>query len=82
MITATAPNPAPISRLTSGPTPAMRRSAPGVRASPPNRATPPKTHNVMPSTGTPLRMATTAWATSCASRPSRNTIAAVSPAVT
>lgn len=80
--TAAAPNPSPMSRLTSGPTPAMRSSAPGVDASPRKRAIPPNTHSVMPSTGTPLRIARTAWATSCASKPNRNATAAPSPATT
>ncbi len=66
----------PATRLVRGPTPAMRSSAAGVGASSRRRAAPPSIHRVMPSTWTPLRRATTACASSCASSEARKTTAA------
>jgi Peptidase family M50 len=48
-------------KLTSGPAPAMRSSAPGSRGSPCSRATPPNIHRVMLSAVRPRRAAATAW---------------------
>ena len=61
-------NAPPRIRLTSGPTPAMRISAPGSATSPCSRDTPPSSHSVMPSTSSPLRRATSECASSWASR--------------
>jgi hypothetical protein len=59
-----------------GPITAMRKSAPGVGVSPRSRAIPPSSHSVMPSTATPLRCATIAWAISCARSEATNSTAA------
>lgn len=56
--------PPPRTRLTSGPTPAIRSSAAGVDASDLSLATPPRSHSTMSSTSTLFRRATTAWASS------------------
>lgn len=65
--------------LTNGPTAAIRSSAPGFGASPARRATPPNSHNVMPSTATPLRRATIACESSWASRDRKKIVPAVRP---
>src|SRR6266545_3465540 len=66
--------------------PASQEKVPGTRpvrpAAASTPATPPNTHSAMPSTDSPLRIATTACETSCARRPSRNTTAAPIPATT
>ena len=48
---------AAMTTVTSGPATAMRNSAPGLGIWAPMRATPPNTHRVMPSMGTPTRRA-------------------------
>src|ERR1700687_5785742 len=49
-------------RLVSGPTPAITASAPALLGSPSSLETPPKSHSVIPPTLTPLRRATSGWA--------------------
>jgi hypothetical protein len=44
--------------------PVILTSSPGVATSPWSWAIPPKSHRVIPSTATPLRLATIAWASS------------------
>ena len=71
---------APNARLTSGPTPAIPSSAPGDRASPSMRVTPPIHDRVIPSTCIRKRPATTAWPSSWSSTPSSSTTAVRAPA--
>ena len=72
---ATAAKVAPITNDTAGPATATRNSAPGPGNSPRIRATPPSSHSVMPSISMPCRFATSAWPSSCSSRPAKNSSA-------
>ncbi len=69
-------------KLVSGPTIAMRKSAPGVRASPLSWATPPRSHSTMLSTSMPFRRATSECASSCANSDPMNSSAAIIAAMT
>ena len=56
---------AAISSVTSGPATATRNSTPAESVSRPSLATPPNIHRSMPRIGIPLRIATSAWPSSC-----------------
>ena len=65
--------------LATGPTTAIRKSAPGVRASSRSLATPPSSHRVIPSTPMWFLLATTAWAISWPSSETSSSTALVRP---
>ena len=56
---------ATIASVTSGPATEIRNSWPGVSVSRSIRAMPPNIQRSMPTMGMPLRIATTAWPSSC-----------------
>jgi hypothetical protein len=56
---------AAISAVTAGPAAATRNSTPAESVSLDSLATPPNSHRSMPSILIPLRIATTAWPSSC-----------------
>jgi hypothetical protein len=63
----------------SGPTTAIRKSAPGLNASPSSSDTPPKSHRVMRRTPIPSLFATTECDASCARRLKKNKAVATAP---
>ena len=65
----------------SGPTTAIRKSAPGVRASLSSSDTPPNSQRVIRRTPIPFRLATTAWDTSWASNEAKNRAVATIPTI-
>ena len=66
-------------RLVAGPAAAMKNSSPAERGWRARCETPPKMKRVMRGTGSPRRMATTAWASSCSSTVTNTRTAAATP---
>ena len=66
-------------RLVAGPAAAMKNSSPAVRGWRERCETPPKMKSVMRGTGSPLRIATTAWASSCRRTVTKRSRAAAAP---
>ncbi len=71
----------PMTRLESGPAPAMRASLPGERGSSSRLDTPPSTKSVMLFTGMPCRLAMSEWASSWTRTETNSSSAAITATI-